>query len=45
MIAKTAEYKGKKVILFKSGDIGYCGQVFPNGLGCNLEILQALGLR
>lgn len=45
MILKTAIVNGSKAVLFKSGDIGYCGRVYPSGLGCNLSVLVALGLR
>ena len=45
MAIKTVLYKGQKAILFRDGTVGFSDQLFPQGLGCNLEILKALGLR
>ncbi|HET8689674.1 MAG TPA: hypothetical protein VFM18_23960 [Methanosarcina sp.] len=43
-VIKSVMVGNNKAVLFSNGNVGYAGQVYENGMGCNLSVLKALGL-
>lgn len=41
-VKKRVEFAGHEAVLFENGDIIWCGQIFPDGLGASLGLIAEL---
>lgn len=41
-VVKAINWQGSKAVLFANGDIAWAGMIFPNGMGANLALIDAL---